>query len=52
MLQEHLGDVHVSVEQRVVQRADSAHLAVEVRAGEMVQQGLHACGAAMVTGFV
>lgn len=50
--QQHFGDVHVSVEQGVVQRADSAHLAVEDRAGMVTQQSLHASGAAVVARFM
>ena len=52
MRQQHLGDVHVSVEQRVLQRADAVHALLQVGGGPVGQQGLHTRRAAVVTGLV
>src|SRR4029434_8663442 len=49
ILEEHLGNEKVSVEQGVVQRADPAHLAAEVERGAVLEQGSHHSRAAMVT---
>lgn len=52
MFQQHDGDVHVSVEQGVMQRTDSTHLAVEHRGRVVTQQSLHTRGAAVVARFM
>ena len=52
VLQQQLGDVQVSVDQRVLQGADAVHGGLQVRGGAVGQQGLHRRLRAVVTRLV